>query len=48
MEVIFAQVKRGIRNEKLEITSESVLKMLGALRNENYDDDKTKIPNDVV
>ena len=32
MEVIFAQVKRGIRNEKLDITSESVLKMLGVLR----------------
>ena len=48
MEVIFAQVKRGIRNEKLDVTAESVLKMLGALRNENYDDDKTKIPNDVV
>ena len=32
MEVIFAQVKRGIKSEKLDITSESVLKMLGVLR----------------
>ncbi len=32
MEVIFAQVKRGIKSEKLDVTSESVLKMLGVLR----------------
>ena len=32
MEVIFAQVKRGIKIEKLDVTSESVLKMLGVLR----------------
>ena len=32
MEVIFAQVKRRIRNEKLDVTAESVLKMLGVLR----------------
>ena len=48
MELIFAQVKRGIKNEKLGVTSESVLKMLGALRNEKYDDDKTKTSNNVV
>ena len=32
MEVIFAQVKRGIKSEKLDVTSESILKMLGVLR----------------
>ena len=32
MELIFAQVKRGIKSEKLDVTSESVLKMLGVLR----------------
>ena len=32
MEVIFAQVKRGIKSENLDVTSESVLKILGALR----------------
>ena len=32
MEVIFAQVKRGIKSEKLDVTSESVLKMLEVLR----------------
>ena len=48
MELIFAKVKRGIKNEKLGVTSESVLKMLGALRNEKYDDDKTKTSNNVV
>ena len=32
MEVILAQVKRGIKSEKLDVTSESVLKMLGVLR----------------
>ena len=32
MEVIFAQVKRGIKSENLDVTSESVLKMLGVLR----------------
>ncbi len=32
MEVIFAQVKRGIKNENLDVTSASVLKMVGVLR----------------
>ena len=48
MEVIFAQVKRGIKNEKLDVTSESVLKMLGALRKEKYVDSKLETSNDVV
>ena len=32
MEIIFAQVKRGIKSENLDVTSASVLKILGALR----------------
>ena len=48
MEVIFAQVKRGIKNEKLDVTSESVLKMLGALRNEKYDADNPETLNNVI
>ena len=48
MEVIFAQVKRGIKSENLDVTSESVLKMLGALRKEKYVDGKLETSNDVV
>ena len=48
MEVIFAQVKRGIKSENLDVTSESVLKMLGALRNKKSDDDKTEVQTHVV
>ena len=48
MEVIFAQVKRGIKSENLDVTSESVLKMLGALRKEKYVDGKQETSNDVV
>ena len=48
MEVIFAQVKRGIKSENLDVTSESVLKMLGALRKEKYVDSKLETSNDVV
>ena len=48
MEVIFAQVKREIKSEKLDVTSESVLKMLGALRNEKYDDNNLETPRDVL
>ena len=32
MESIFAQVKRGIKNENLEVSAESVMQMLGVLR----------------
>ena len=48
MEIIFAQVKRGIKSEKLDVTSESVLQMLGALRNKKSDDNKTEVPTNVV
>ena len=48
MEIIFAQVKRGIKSENLDVTSESVLKMLGALRKEKYVDSKLETSNDVV
>ena len=48
MEVIFAQVKRGIKSENLDVTSESVMKMLGALRNKKTDDDKTEVQTHVV
>lgn len=33
IEIIFEQVKKGIKNEKLDITSESILPMLEILRN---------------
>ncbi len=32
MEVIFAQVKKGIKNENLEVSAESVMQMLDVLR----------------
>ena len=48
MEVIFEQVKRGIKSENLDVSSESVLKMLGALRKEKYVDGKLETSNDVV
>ena len=32
VEVIFAQVKKGIKNENLDVTSDSVMKILGSLR----------------
>ncbi len=48
MEVIFAQVKRGIKSENLDVSSESVLKMLGALRNEKYDADNPETLNNVI
>ena len=35
MEVIFAQVKKGIKNENLEVSAESVMQMLGVLRKDS-------------
>ena len=32
VEVILAQVKKGIKNENLDVTSDSVMKILGSLR----------------
>ena len=35
MEVIFAQVKKGIKNENLEVSAESVMQMLDVLRKDS-------------
>ena len=46
MEVIFAQVKRGIKNENLEVTAESVMQMLGVLR-KDLETEKS-LPTEIV
>ena len=46
MEVIFAQVKRGIKNENLEVSAESVMQMLDVLR-KDLETEKS-LPTEIV
>ena len=43
MEVIFAQVKRGIKNENLEVSAESVMQMLDVLRKDLETEKRQKL-----